>query len=164
MTDTLNQFSDHTMRLFAMPVPTIAAINGHALAGGFVLACACDWRMGINGDATSRLGAVEVPVGVPCNDYGESECVCVCVCVCVMRACTVPPIPYEVIRQAIPSHLARELLLGSKYSVEDAALHGMLTALSTSRDTLVQLSVECVIHVCAVRACAHVLVRARAGT
>ena len=49
--------------LFAFPGPTVAAINGAAVAGGCVLACACDRRL-----IPSRrlpIGASELRVGVP---------------------------------------------------------------------------------------------------
>ena len=48
--------------LFRFPGPTVAAINGAALAGGCVLACACDRRL-ITPDAP--IGASELRVGVP---------------------------------------------------------------------------------------------------
>ncbi|AGZ51160.1 enoyl-CoA hydratase/isomerase family protein [Mycobacterium kansasii] len=48
--------------LFSYPGPTVAAINGAAIAGGCVLACACDRRL-ISPDA--QIGASEVRVGVP---------------------------------------------------------------------------------------------------
>jgi enoyl-CoA hydratase len=50
-------------RLYAMPVPVVAAINGHAIAGGFVLALACDRRVAVDEDAL--FGLTEVRVGVP---------------------------------------------------------------------------------------------------
>lgn len=48
--------------IFCYPGPTVAAINGAAIAGGCVLACACDRRL-IGPDA--QIGASEVRVGVP---------------------------------------------------------------------------------------------------
>jgi enoyl-CoA hydratase len=50
-------------RLFLSPKPTVAAVNGHAIAGGSVLTCACDYRIAAEGDY--RLGFSELAVGVP---------------------------------------------------------------------------------------------------
>jgi enoyl-CoA hydratase/carnithine racemase len=49
-------------RLYGLSVPTVAAINGHAIAGGLVLALACDWRVGVADGAL--FGLTEVSVGV----------------------------------------------------------------------------------------------------
>ena len=54
--------SDVFDALFCFPGPTVAAINGAAIAGGCVLACACDRRL-ISPDA--GIGAAELRVGVP---------------------------------------------------------------------------------------------------
>jgi enoyl-CoA hydratase/carnithine racemase len=48
-------------RLFRCPKPTIAAINGSAIAGGCILACACDKRLIADG---ARIGVTELRVGV----------------------------------------------------------------------------------------------------
>jgi len=48
---------------FFCPRPLIAALNGHAIAGGCVLACAADYRVVGRGDV--RLGVPELLVGVP---------------------------------------------------------------------------------------------------
>jgi enoyl-CoA hydratase len=48
--------------VFGYPGPTVAAVNGAAIAGGCVLACACDRRL-IAPEA--QIGASEVRVGVP---------------------------------------------------------------------------------------------------
>jgi enoyl-CoA hydratase len=45
------------------PKPMIAAINGHAIAGGCILAAACDHRIMTEG--TGRIGIPELAVGVP---------------------------------------------------------------------------------------------------
>lgn len=49
-------------RLYGLPLPTIAAVNGHAIAGGVILDLACDYRIGAEGDY--KLGLAEVRVGV----------------------------------------------------------------------------------------------------
>ena len=45
------------------PKPVVAAINGHAIAGGCILAAACDHRIMIEG--AGRIGIPELAVGVP---------------------------------------------------------------------------------------------------
>jgi enoyl-CoA hydratase len=50
------------MAVFCFPAPTVAAVNGAAVAGGCVLACACDYRVAA---ADAPIGATELSVGVP---------------------------------------------------------------------------------------------------
>jgi hypothetical protein len=71
---------------YGCPFPVIGAINGHAIAGGFVLAMCCDWK--IVADAPMQVGLTEVRVGVP------------------YRAAAL-----EVIRSELHPNLARELVL-----------------------------------------------------
>lgn len=49
--------------LYALPFPTVAAIEGACLAGGLVLAGGCDARLAA--DAGVKLGLAEVTAGVP---------------------------------------------------------------------------------------------------
>jgi len=51
------------MRLFVLPKPVVAAVNGHAIAGGAILAWACDRRLMAAG--RGRIGVPELLVGVP---------------------------------------------------------------------------------------------------
>lgn len=48
---------------YRFPRPLIGAINGHAIAGGFVLALTCDLRIGVDGPG--QFGLAEVRVGIP---------------------------------------------------------------------------------------------------
>src|SRR6202166_1190836 len=49
--------------VFSHPRPVVAAINGHAIAGGCVLACAADRRLMAR--EAGRIGVTELLVGVP---------------------------------------------------------------------------------------------------
>ncbi|WP_293766691.1 enoyl-CoA hydratase/isomerase family protein [Sporichthya sp.] len=60
MVTALNQF---LYQLYTAAVPTVAAINGHSLAGGLVIPLACDQRVAATGDYS--LGLTEVRAGVP---------------------------------------------------------------------------------------------------
>lgn len=48
-------------RVYRMPKPVIAAVNGVAVGAGFDLALSCDFRIG---SSTSRFGAVYVNIGI----------------------------------------------------------------------------------------------------
>ena len=49
--------------VFNFPKPVVAAVNGHAIAGGCVLACCADYRMMARGNG--RIGVTELLVGLP---------------------------------------------------------------------------------------------------
>ena len=51
------------LRVFAFPRPVVAALGGHAVAGGAVLALACDAR--VMGAGAGRFGLNEIRLGVP---------------------------------------------------------------------------------------------------
>lgn len=56
-------FSDAILRIMNSPRMTVAAINGHAFAGGFILALCCDFRYVADGNGKFSLN--EVPIGIP---------------------------------------------------------------------------------------------------
>jgi len=59
----LPALDDALERLYLLARPVVAACNGHAIAGGCVLVCACDLRIMATGNG--RIGVPELLVGVP---------------------------------------------------------------------------------------------------
>lgn len=95
-------FDDVFVRLFTVARPVVAAINGHAIAGGCVLACAADWRVMAAGDA--EIGLTEVPLGIP-----------------------FPIGALEVARHAVPrEHWGRCILEGKRLSAYEALRIGLV--------------------------------------
>jgi len=56
------RFAELVMTLYSLPKPLVAAVSGHAVAGGCVLALTADWRILARG---AQIGLNEVKVGVP---------------------------------------------------------------------------------------------------
>src|SRR2546425_8899468 len=81
-------FRDTHLALLTLPKPTLAMVNGHAIAGGLVLVLACDYRLGRDGDY--RIGLNEVAIGA-----------------------SYPRVALEIVRLRLPHARASELLLGA---------------------------------------------------
>lgn len=58
----MDAFSSAMLALFALPKPVVAAVSGHAVAGGCILALTADVRLLRRG---AQIGLNEVKVGVP---------------------------------------------------------------------------------------------------
>jgi enoyl-CoA hydratase/carnithine racemase len=76
------------LRLLTLPKPTVAMVNGHAIAGGLVLVLACDYRLGVEGNY--RVGLNEVAVGA-----------------------SFPRAAFEIVRLRLPHARVSELILGA---------------------------------------------------
>ena len=63
MREYLDSFCDLVREIFTHPAPVLAALPGHAIAGGLIVACAADERYAAEG--TARFGLSEVALGVP---------------------------------------------------------------------------------------------------
>jgi enoyl-CoA hydratase len=86
--------------VFFYPKPLVAAINGHAIAGGCVLACCADRR--IMAADSGRIGVTEILVGVP-----------------------FPALAFEIVRFAAPPRYLPEFTLsGATYATDEAMRRG----------------------------------------
>jgi enoyl-CoA hydratase len=88
--------------LFTFPRPVVAAVNGHAIAGGAVAMLACDARLMAEG--TGTIGVPELLVGVP-----------------------FPAAALEVVRFAVPPDKVQSLLYtGRTVPVREALAGGLI--------------------------------------
>ena len=62
---TMVAFGRTMLRVFTFPVPTVAAITGHAIAGGAMLAFACDLRLMAEGPFRLHLNEVAIGLALP---------------------------------------------------------------------------------------------------
>jgi enoyl-CoA hydratase len=98
-------FRDTHLTLLTLPKPTLAMVNGHAIAGGLVLALACDYRLGAEGDY--RIGLNEVAIGA-----------------------SYPRVAFEIVRLRLTPARASELLLGAAlYPAKEALRLGVVDEL-----------------------------------
>ena len=95
--------------VFDHPRPTVAAVNGHAIAGGCVLALACDLRLMSGG----RIGLTELAVGVP-----------------------FPATALEIVRYALGARAGQVLLGGHLEDHERALALGMVDELTEPGELL----------------------------
>jgi enoyl-CoA hydratase len=58
-------FAACMLTVFACPLPVVAAVSGHAIAGGCVLALMADVRLMADGDARIGLNEVQLGIGLP---------------------------------------------------------------------------------------------------
>lgn len=65
--DFLQEFNSLILDLFSYPGPTAAAVGGHAVAAGCLLALCCDLRVMATGQARQGLSELNLGVPVPSN-------------------------------------------------------------------------------------------------
>ncbi len=86
--------------IFFFPKPVVAAVNGHAVAGGCILACCADRRLVARGEG--RMGVTELLVGLP-----------------------FPPLPFEIMRYVtVPTRFAEIIYTGATFPPEEAVALG----------------------------------------
>jgi enoyl-CoA hydratase len=62
---TMVAFGETMLRVFTFPIPTVAAITGHAIAGGAMLAFACDLRHVADGPFRIHLNETAIGLTLP---------------------------------------------------------------------------------------------------
>jgi enoyl-CoA hydratase len=96
--------------LFVFPKPVVAAVNGHAIAGGAILTFGCDYRLMTGG----RIGVPELLVGVP-----------------------FPAIALAIVRYAIPrQHLQPMIYFGRTIEAAEAKSIGIIDETPTADELL----------------------------
>lgn len=108
-------------KTFIFPKPLVAAVNGHAIAGGCLLACACDYRVMAAGGG--RIGTPELAVGVP-----------------------FPTVAMEILRLVLAPHRLQAVVYrGLTCAPDDALASGFVDELAEP-DALIDRAVEVAAH------------------
>ena len=103
----LEKFTKLYTDVFLFPKPVVAALNGHTIAGGCMLATACDSRLMVTGKA--RISLNEITFGAP-----------------------VPAGSVEMLRYCVGSRHAQSILYsGAMYSAEQAFELGLVDQVSS---------------------------------
>jgi enoyl-CoA hydratase/carnithine racemase len=115
----IEHFSRVMTRVFACEKPIIAAINGHAIAGGCVLGLVCDWRLAAD-DPTLRIGLNEAQLGIG-----------------------LPAIVIEALRLAVPpASLVPIAIEGTLFAPGDALALGLVHELAPAGDLLARATTK----------------------
>jgi len=108
--------------LFHHPAPTVAAVNGHAVAGGCLVAQACDYRIGTDHPGI-KIGMTGVAVGI-----------------------AYPPVVLRILRHRLPRHtIERVLLEAERHTPRGAVALGLLDevapdAIEAGREKLIAMA------------------------
>jgi enoyl-CoA hydratase len=102
----MGRFAEMVYALYTLPMPVVAAVGGHAIAGGCILALTADYRVLRRGDV--QIGLNEVRVGVP-----------------------LPGAVLVLLRSSVPTAALPEIaLLGRNFTDDEALSHGLVHALA----------------------------------
>jgi enoyl-CoA hydratase/carnithine racemase len=112
----LGVLEDLVQALYEHPGPTVAFVNGHAIAGGCVLTLCCDVRV-MTAREGARIGLNEVALGL-----------------------RFPPRTFKMCAKRVPGPaLARALLEASLYSAKEGLELGLIDVIADEEDARVRL-------------------------
>jgi len=115
---TTTVFGQTMLRVFTFGVPTIAAITGHAIAGGAFLAFACDER--VVADGPYKLHVNEVAIALP-----------------------LPTFALVIASSVIPRRWQPEAVLHARaYAPDEALARGLVDAVVSPGESVVQAAVQ----------------------
>jgi enoyl-CoA hydratase len=108
----VEELNNIVLKLYGFPIPTVAAVNGHAIAGGFILVLSCDYRIGTASEC--KIGVTESRVGIP-----------------------FPVSTMEVLRAELSPSVARKMaLVGRTIGPQEALQNGIFDELQQPEDIL----------------------------
>lgn len=104
MTYFWHRFHRAVFDIYTLPLPTVCAVAGHAIAGGTILSLTCDYRLAAEGKI--KFGLSEVTLGVP-----------------------VPFLSDMILRELIGERAATDMIYnGNLISVSEARKNGLVDA------------------------------------
>jgi enoyl-CoA hydratase/carnithine racemase len=115
--DFFRRYNRLCLDLYTLPKPTVAAITGHAIAGGCILALCCDYRY--VADAKKLIGLNEIKLGAPLPYVVD---------------CLLPAL--------VGGRYAREIMESGDFYAPDAALRMGLADAVLPLDQVLSASVE----------------------
>jgi enoyl-CoA hydratase len=114
----LRRGSQLLMKLYGTPLPLVLACTGHALAGGALVLCTGDFRVGAAG--AYRIGLNEVAIGMP-----------------------VPVLAMELARdRLLPTELGHATLQARIYTPDEAARAGYLDVVVPAEEVVARAKAE----------------------
>jgi enoyl-CoA hydratase len=100
-------------RLFTLPLPTVAAVNGSAISDGCAIAADCDWRV-MTTRSDAGIGIIALLAGLP-----------------------VPVSLLEVVHYLLPSHRVEEMMYtGRLYNATEALGIGLVNEVASPKSLI----------------------------